>query len=392
MKKFTKIKTFNFFLCTLLITLISCENELLDNGNEELSQDSELVEVEYKGQIIEVEKMGKDYLFQGDILLDVSIDQNNKAVVREGELWSNATFVYEFGQMDANDEALVEKAIEHWETRTQINFIERTNQSNYVRFIDGGANACASSVGMKGGSQTIHVSSCNTVGRIVHEIGHAIGFFHEQGRSDRNQHIIVNLENTGFDSQFNIATEGVDYGPFDFNSVMMYGSFLGSNNGQPVITKLNGDTFDNPSIGLSVHDARAVEHFYNTSSPRIALRGSNGKFVSSENGANPMICDRNAPGTWERFHLVSLSNGKVALRGNNNRFVSSENGTKPMNCNRNNSSGAWEQFEFVQHDSFEISLKGSNNRYISSENGTEAMNCNRTGTGAWETFEIVRAE
>jgi hypothetical protein len=47
------------------------------------------------------------------------------------------------------------------------------------------------------GSQTINLErpSCINNGIVVHEIMHAIGFYHEQNRPDRDQYIKIFYEN-----------------------------------------------------------------------------------------------------------------------------------------------------------------------------------------------------
>lgn len=116
----------------------------------------------------------------------------------------------------------------------------------------------------------------------------------------------------------------------------------------------------------------------------ITLRGSNGLYVCSENGVQPMQCNRPAAQGWEQFTVVNAGGGKVALL-NQGKYVSSENGTQPVNCNRP-AIGPWEQFEWVVNANNTISLRGSNGRYLSSEGGTQAMTCNRTTISATEQF------
>jgi hypothetical protein len=66
-------------------------------------------------------------------------------------------------------------------------------------------------------------------------------------------------------------------------------------------------------------------------------------YVSSENGTQPITCNRTSVGAWESFDWIATSDGKVELRGNNGDYVSSEDGTQAMTCNRATASG-WEAF------------------------------------------------
>jgi hypothetical protein len=94
---------------------------------------------------------------------------------------------------------------------------------------------------------------CDT-GAVIHEIGHAAGIFHEQSREDRDEHVIVHWGNieTGKGHNFKKYSEsdflfwgdrdGRDVGPYDFSSIMHYGSDFFSSNGQPTLTRRYGCT------------------------------------------------------------------------------------------------------------------------------------------------------
>ncbi|MCW3466769.1 family 16 glycosylhydrolase [Chitinophaga nivalis] len=116
----------------------------------------------------------------------------------------------------------------------------------------------------------------------------------------------------------------------------------------------------------------------------ITLKGLNNAFVSSENGTQPMTCNRPTAQAWEQFTVVDAGGGKIALRSQN-KYVSSENGAAPITCNRT-VIDEWEKFDWIVNADGTISLRGNNGRYISAENGTQAMTCNRTTISGWEAF------
>ena len=76
---------------------------------------------------------------------------------------------------------------------------------------------------------------------------------------------------------------------------------------------------------------------------RVALRGNNGRYVSSNNGVEAMTCDRTEVDAWERFSWVELPDGRIALRADHGQYASSNNGQEAMRCDRDVAL-AWESF------------------------------------------------
>ncbi|WP_247666535.1 M12 family metallopeptidase [Aquimarina sp. MMG015] len=382
---------------------MSCESQELQSDDQQTVYDDfsleqaypnetgELLQIILNGEEINVESINKYYILEGDIKIELS--DTNKGVGRTGGRWPN-NIVYYTIQSGMPNQARITNAIAHWESKTALRFVPRTNQSNYVYFKNG--SGCSSYVGRIGGRQDITLANGCSTGNTIHEIGHAIGLWHEQSRKDRDQYIRVVFENIQSGREFNFKTyieqgqDGNEYtSNLDLGSIMMYGSYAFSKNGQPTITRINGDTYNAQRNGLSDSDVIGINKMYpaQVSNNMIELKGSNGKYVSSENGSKPMNCNRTNPQVWEKFEIVTLSGGKIAIKGNNGKYVSSENGAKPITCNRSQI-GSWEQFTLVNRGGNTYALKGNNGKYISSEDGGQPMTCNRISIGNWEEFVI----
>lgn len=65
-----------------------------------------------------------------------------------------------------------------------------------VYFYIQSSNSCSSFVGRRGGRQPISLDEeCVTSTTVKHELMHAIGFYHEQSRSDRDDYVNVDVDN-----------------------------------------------------------------------------------------------------------------------------------------------------------------------------------------------------
>ncbi|XP_071176996.1 zinc metalloproteinase nas-36-like [Mytilus edulis] len=169
---------------------------------------------------------------------------------------------------------LVKKATTVWEKNTCIRFKKK-------KFIIPGPNLvfrkvkqnkCSSKVGRKPIFQYINLGpSCLHVGIVVHEIGHALGFWHEQSRPDRNSYIKVIKKNIKKKKYHNFVrypwSQSRIFGlPYDYSSIMHYGSHafsVSSGSKQTIIPRQ--DDYDR-TIGqrqvLSFYDAKAANFHY----------------------------------------------------------------------------------------------------------------------------------
>ncbi|KAJ8340226.1 hypothetical protein SKAU_G00348590 [Synaphobranchus kaupii] len=132
------------------------------------------------------------------------------------------------------------RGLESFASSTCIRFVRRSNEREYLHIQS--HNGCYSYVGRIGGGQVVSLSrqGCVYYGTVQHELLHALGFNHEQTRTDRDSYVRVLLQNiiSGMEYNFHIINSNNLGTPYDYNSVMQYHRYAFSKNNQPTMVPI----------------------------------------------------------------------------------------------------------------------------------------------------------
>ncbi|CAD5214472.1 unnamed protein product [Bursaphelenchus okinawaensis] len=204
---------------------------------------------------------------QGGPVNTNSTNTQLNAIRDRRQLWKNGRIPYAISsQYSAYSRSVIASAMQEYATHTCIQWSPRTaNDKDYVYIMPD--RGCYSMVGRTGGRQTLSLGNgCIQKGIIIHEMMHAVGFFHEQSRTDRDNYITIMWNNIqpGMQGQFEkyssvtIQTLGAEY---DFSSIMHYGPKAFSRNGMPTIVPKRKSNIGQRS-GFSQTDSFKINTLY----------------------------------------------------------------------------------------------------------------------------------
>uniref|UniRef100_A0A8D2LYL5 Meprin A subunit n=1 Tax=Zonotrichia albicollis TaxID=44394 RepID=A0A8D2LYL5_ZONAL len=172
-----------------------------------------------------------------------------------------------------NAKGVILKAFEQYRLKTCIDFKPWEGEKNYISVFKG--SGCWSSVGnLQMGLQQLSIgANCDRIGTVQHEFLHALGFWHEQSRSDRDDYVTIVWDRiqSGKEHNFNKYDDNrSDFlnVPYDYNSVMHYSKTAFKNGTDPTIITNIPDFIDviGQRMDFSEYDLRKLNRLYNCTS------------------------------------------------------------------------------------------------------------------------------
>ncbi|KAK0156144.1 Astacin-like metalloendopeptidase [Merluccius polli] len=169
----------------------------------------------------------------------------------------------------AEQQVIIRSLVEFYSV-TCIRFVHRRRQRDYIYFLP--STGCWSYLGRQGGRQFISLQKGGCVYKrvIQHEVLHALGFHHEQSRSDRDKFVNILYRNIqpGKRSNFRkVATNNLGT-PYDYNSIMHYGRYAFSNSRgvrETIVPKPDSTVVIGKATKMSTNDIRRVNQLYQCS-------------------------------------------------------------------------------------------------------------------------------
>lgn len=198
----------------------------------------------YRGRPIQFKVINGWAVVEGDIIIGRPEELHSAAPVSSrlrpetisltptpAGLWPKVGNMYQVPYTNDNGNAVADKAVALFNTTMQgvIQYVKRTNEPDYVQFTltSDGSSGCSSqsNVGRIGGPQQISGTTgidCPTV--IMHEMGHAVGLYHEQSRTDRDNYVQIQWGNIDPNnlSQYYGSAGSLNIGLYDLGSAMHY--------------------------------------------------------------------------------------------------------------------------------------------------------------------------
>ncbi|KAJ0016361.1 hypothetical protein NQD34_014651 [Periophthalmus magnuspinnatus] len=255
---------------SVLLLLAVCQAQPLSEphtGEEQLLEDEDTVDISTR--ILSSNNQSDTFLLEGDLLPPTH--RNAMKCWYNSCLWPKSSdgLVYipyiVNSEFNSYETRVISSALSSFHGPTCIRFVPRQTQNDYISVEN--QSGCFSALGRQGGRQVLSLNrgGCVYAGIVEHEFNHALGFQHEQTRSDRDQYVRINWANMDPTMAYNFYKSDTNNlnTPYDYGSIMHYGRTAFSNNGRETITPLSSSPVDiGQRQALSSWDIKRINMLY----------------------------------------------------------------------------------------------------------------------------------
>ncbi|XP_037827723.1 seminal metalloprotease 1-like [Lucilia sericata] len=211
-------------------------------------------------------------LFEGDM----DLGNSRNGLLDTTKRWPNGIVRYRIDPVfDIEHSLHILKGMQIIESKSCIRFRHAIDTTKAFIRIKGEPTGCSAKVGYSGTEQNVNLEvydldkGCFRIGSIMHELLHALGFYHQHSSTERDNYVKVMWDNikTGMESNFvkydsnTVSNFGVEY---DYGSVMHYSSTSFSKNGEKTLVALKStDAVMGQRLELSDSDVLKLNKMYN---------------------------------------------------------------------------------------------------------------------------------
>ncbi|XP_073686011.1 meprin A subunit beta-like, partial [Garra rufa] len=237
--------------------------------------------------IFYINKAAGLHLVEGDVLIQEGGLRNT--ILGEEYRWPTTVPYFFDCSLEINAKGVILKAFEQFRLKTCIDFKPWHSEPNFIFIFKG--DGCYSYVGNEHmGKQELSIGEdCDDLGTVEHEFLHALGFWHEQSRSDRDDYVTIVWDQIeeGEEENFILENETVSSPlgvPYDYSSVMHYSKMAFSKANEPTIVTKIPEFLDviGQSMEFSDSDLLKLNRLYNCTTAST--------FLDSCHFEKPNIC------------------------------------------------------------------------------------------------------
>ncbi|XP_035033200.2 meprin A subunit beta-like [Hippoglossus stenolepis] len=242
-------------------------------------------------------------LLEGDIYMT----SGRNSIIGDSYRWPTTIPYYLEESLEMNAKGVILKAFDQYRLKTCIDFTPWNGEKNYISVFKG--SGCFSSVGnQQEGKQRLSIgNNCDRLGTVEHEFLHALGFWHEQSRADRDDYVNIMWDRIepGKEHNFKTYDDKVSSAlgvPYDYGSVMHYSKTSFNIGSEPTIVTKIPSFMDviGQRMGFSASDLTKLNRLYKCT--------ESSTFVDSCDFEQENICGMiQEPGNtkWEQRSSVS---------------------------------------------------------------------------------------